>query len=202
MIKIYHSKRARSARVIWLLEELGVPYELHLVEFKPEVLKSPEHMAIHPLGQLPVVETDGVRFIESGAQVQYLLEKYAQGRLEPKLGTPERALYLQWFHFGEASVAAHVSEIVRQRFGRKPEEQVPQILEQGRERLRLSAGVVERMLSTQPYAAGSEFSAADIMLSYGFTMARIIRELPDEFTQIAAYLERLKQRPAYARAWS
>src|SRR4051812_37900841 len=78
MIKIYHAERARGARVIWLLEELGVPYEVEPLEFKDEVLKSPEHMARHPLGQLPVVETDGVRFFESGAQVQYFLEKYGQ----------------------------------------------------------------------------------------------------------------------------
>lgn len=201
MINIYHAKRARSARVIWLLEELGVPYELQLVEFKPEVLKSPEHMAIHPLGQLPVVETDGVRFIESGAHVQYLLEKYGQGRLEPKVGTKERALYLQWFHFGEASLASQVSEIVRQRFGRPPEEQVPEILSQARERLRAAAGVVDRALAVQPYAAGSEFSAADIMLSYGLVMAKITRELPDDFSHVAAYLDRLKERPAYERAW-
>jgi glutathione S-transferase len=202
MIKIYHAKRARSARVIWLLEELGVPYELSVLDFKPEVLKSPEHLARHPLGQLPVVEVDGVRFFESGAHVQYFLERYGQGRLEPAVGTPERALYLQWFHYGEASLATHVSHIVRQRFGRPPEQQVPAALAEYRASLLAAVEVVERALDGKPYICGTEFSAADIMVSYGLIMSRIIRELPEQFTNVAAYLERLKQRPSYAKAWA
>ena len=202
MITIYHAKRARSARVMWLLEELGVPYQLAVMEFKPEVLKSPEHLARHPLGQLPVLEVDGVRFFESGAHVQFLLERYGQGRLEPKPGSPGRAEYLQWFHFGEASLAVHVSNIVRQRFGRPPEEQVPAVLEEYRRYFLAAAEVVERALDGRSYICGQDFSAADIMLSYGLIMARIVRELPERFTGIAAYLERLKQRPSYAKAWS
>ena len=202
MIKIYHAKRARSARVIWLLEELGVPYELSVLEFKAEVLKSPEHLARHPLGQLPVVEVDGVRFIESGAHVQFLLEQHGQGRLEPQPGGAARALYLQWFHFGEASLAVHVSGIVRQRFGRPPEELVPAALEESRRSLSAAAEVVERALEGKRFICGEEFSAADIMVSYGLIMARIVRELPERFSNIAAYLERLKERPSYAKAWS
>jgi glutathione S-transferase len=202
MIEIYHAKRARSARVIWLLEELGVPYALRVLEFKPEVLKSPEHLARHPLGQLPVIEVDGVRFFESGAHVQFLLERYGQGRLEPAPGTPARAEYLQWFHFGEASLAVHVSSIVRQRFNRPAEQQVPAALEEYRHSFVAAAEVVEQALADRQYICGDEFSAADIMVSYGLTMSRIIRELPERLTHIAAYLERLKQRPSYAKAWS
>jgi glutathione S-transferase len=202
VIKIHHAKLARGARVIWLLEELGVPYEIVPVEFKPEVLKSAAHLAVHPLGQLPVVETDGVRFIESGAQVQYLLEKYGQGRLEPKPGGAERALYLQWFHYGEASLAIHISQIVRQRFGRPPEQQSQDVLTDGRERLAAAAAVVNRELADRPYICGNDFTAADIMVSYGLTMARIVRELPTDLTNVASYIERLKARPGYARAWS
>lgn len=202
MIKIYHAKRARSARVIWLLEELGVPYELTVLEFKPEVLKSPEHLARHPLGQLPVIEVDGVRFFESGAHVQFLLERHGQGRLEPAHDTPARAEYLQWFHFGEASLATHVSSIVRQRFGRPAEQQVPAALEEYRRSFAAAAEVVEHALAGRPYICGDQFSAADIMVSYGLIMSRIIRELPERMTNIAAYLERLKERPSYAKAWS
>ena len=202
MIKIYHAKRARSARVIWLLEELSVPYELSVMDFKPEVLQSPEHLARHPLGQLPVVEVDGVRFFESGAQLQFLLERFGQGRLEPALGSAERALYLQWFHYGESSLAAHVSQIVRQRFGRPAAEQVPAALEEYRRCFLNAAKVVERELQNKAYICGADFTAADIMLSYGLIMARITRELPESFTNIAAYLDRLKQRPSYTIAWS
>jgi glutathione S-transferase len=207
MITIYHAKRARSARVIWLLEELGVPYALEPIEFKAEVLRSPAYLRLHPLGLLPVVKETGadaseVTFFESGAIVQYLLEKHGQGRLEPKPGCAERALYLQWFHFGEASLAAHTTQIVRQRFGVPAEAQSAAILEDGRARLRAALSVVEHTLSDRPYICGAEFSAADIMISYGIVMARVVRELPPEFVGVAAYLDRLKERPAYAKAWA
>jgi glutathione S-transferase len=172
------------------------------MEFKPEVLKSPEHLARHPLGQLPVVEVDGVRFFESGAHLQFLLERYGQGRLEPSPGSAERALYLQWFHYGEASLAVYLSQIVRQRFGRPPEQLVPAALEEFRRTFVNAGEVVERELASKPYICGDDFTAADIMVAYGLIMARIIRELPDTWTNIAAYLERLKQRPSYAKAWS
>jgi glutathione S-transferase len=164
-------------------------------------LKSPEHLERHPLGQLPVVETDGVRFIESGAHVQYLLERYGEGRLEPQPGTTERAAYLQWFHFGEATLAQPLSQIVKQRFGRPPEQLNPGALAEARASFAAAAQVVERALAHAPYICG-EFSAADIMVSYGPIMARITRELPDNLPNMSAYLERLKARPAYARAWS
>jgi glutathione S-transferase len=201
-IKIYHSRRARSARVIWLLEELGVPYELETLEFKPEVLKSPAYLQVHPLGQLPAIRDGEIGMFESGAILQYLLEKYGAGRLEPALGTPERASYLQWFHFGEAGLASHVSAIVQQRFSAPPSAATEPILAFARTRLHAALAVVDGALAGREYISGEAFSAADIMVSYGIVMARIIRELPEQFSHVAAYFERLKQRPAYARAWA
>jgi glutathione S-transferase len=202
MLKIYHAKRARSARVIWLLEELGdVPYSVEVLEFKTEVLRAPEHLERHPLGLLPVLDDGQERMFESGAMLQYLLEKHGRGRLEPQPAAAGRAEYLQWFHFGEAGIAAHVSDIVRQRFG-VPKVKSDEVLADARARFADAAAVVERALTGREYICGDSFSAADIMLSYGFVMARVTRELPAELIQIAAYLERLKQRPAYAKAWA
>jgi glutathione S-transferase len=202
VIKIVHAKRARSARIIWLLEELGVPYELETVEFTSEYLGSQTHRALHPLGQLPVVFDDGVKMIESGAIVEYLLEKHGQGRLAPPAGTPERAAYLQWFHYGEASLARFTSEIVRNRFGRTEAERVPAIADDNRVRLHQSIAFVDAELASRPYIAGSDFTAADIMVSYGMIMAKVVRELPAEVPNVTRYLERLKERPAYAKAWA
>ena len=202
MIKIYHARRARSARVIWLLEELGVSYELEPLEFKLEVLRSPEYRQKHPLGLVPVVEVDGQRIIESGAILEFLLEKHGAGRLAPPPATAERAEYLQWFHFGEASLAAHVSDITRQRFGAGSANPSADILAQARERMTDSLRLVEHTLNGREYICGAAFSAADIMVSYGIVMARILRELPAELPNVTAYLERLKGRPAYARAWA
>jgi glutathione S-transferase len=202
MLKIYHAKRARSARVIWLLEELGdVPYSLEVLEFKPEVLRAPDHLARHPLGLVPVMDDGPERIIESGAILQYLLEKHGRGRLEPQPGAAGRAAFLQWFHFGEVSLAAHVSDIVRQRFG-LPKVKSDDVLANARAQFLDSAAVVDRALAGREYICGDSFSAADIMLSYGFIMARITRELPAELSQVAAYLERLKVRPAYVKAWA
>lgn len=203
MLKIYHSRRARSARVIWLMEELGVPYQLEALDFSPATLKSPEYLELHPLGQIPVIQEDGITMFESGAILEYLLEKHGQGRLAPAPATRERAEYLQWFHYGEASLARHTSDIVRQRFA--ADAQAPEsaaILARARTRFAESLAVVDRALTGRDFICGAGFSAADIMIAYGIVMGKIIRELPPELANVATYLERLKQRPAYERAWS
>ena len=201
MIKIYHSKRARSARIIWLLEELGVPYELEVLEFKLEVLQSPAYLEVQPLGQIPAIRDGELTMFESGAILEYLLEKYGQGRLAPQPGAAGRGEYLQWFHFGEVSLAVHVSQIVRERFGVYSAHPSDAVIERARGRLSASLAVIDRVLSRRAFVCGDTFTAADIMVSYGITMARIIRELPAEFANLAPYLERLKLRPAYDKAW-
>ena len=202
MIKVYHSRRARSARVIWLLEELSVPYEVELLEFKREALQSPEYLKVQPLGQIPAIRDGEVTMFESGAIVQYLLEQHGEGRLAPLPGSAGRPEYLQWFHFGEASLAIYVSLIVRERFGEGSAAPNEYTLGRARTRLHASLALVDRVLDQRPFICGDTFTAADIMLSYGMVMSRIVRELPAEFTHVAKYLERLKQRPAYAKAWS
>lgn len=202
MLKIHHARRARSARVIWLLEELSVPYELAPLEFKPEILKSPEYLALHPLGQIPVLEDGETTMFESGAILQYLLEKYGEGRLEPAVGSSGRAHYLQWFHYGEASVARHLSDIVRHRFSLPEEQRNVAFLAEARGRFRETLSVADRALEGRKYMLGDAFTAADIMIAYGIVMGRITKELPPEFGNIAAYLGRLQERPAYEKAWA
>jgi glutathione S-transferase len=188
--------------VIWTLEELGVPYSLEPLEFTTEALRSPSYLKLHPLGQVPVIEDGGLVMIESGAIVEYILEEYGEGRLAPAPRTAQRPVYLQWFHFGETVVARHVGEIVRNRFGKTPETRVEAIVTEARERLREAFLVVDRALSGKAFIVGDDFTAADIMLSYGITMAKIVGELPKDLANVGAYLERLKGRPAYARAWA
>jgi glutathione S-transferase len=202
MLKIHHARRARSARVIWLLEELSVPYELAPLEFKPAVLKSPEYKALHPLGQVPVVQDEGITMFESGAILEYLLEKYGQGRLAPAVLSPDRAMYLQWFHYGEASLARHIGDIVRHRFGLPEEQRNLAFLEEARGRFRDALAVVDHALAGKEYMLGEAFTAADIMIAYGIVMGKITKELPAEFANVGAYLVRLQGRPAYDRAWA
>jgi glutathione S-transferase len=202
MIKVHHARRARSARVIWLLEELGVPYEVKQLDFSPAALQTPEHLHLHPLGQLPVIEDGGVTMIESGAILEYLLERYGNGRLAPAPGSPERPIYLQWFHYGEASLARYVSDIVRSRFGMPESVRCAEYTPFARDRYRAALAPVDEALASREFITGKDFSAADIMLSYGMIMGKITGELPADFTNVAAYMKRLKERPAYAKAWS
>src|SRR5258708_7335758 len=202
MVKIHHSRRARSVRIIWLLEELGVSYELERIEFKRETLRSPEYLKLHPLGQIPVVQDGDLTMFESGAIVEYLLEKYGEGRLAPAPGTRQRGEYLQWFHFGEAGPAHHMSEIVRQRFGKSEAERTPQIVTDSRERLRETLAVIERALDGRSYILGADLTAADIMIAYPIVISKIVGELPTDLPNIAAYIGRLKERTAYQRAWA
>jgi glutathione S-transferase len=200
VIKVYHSRHARSARVLWLLEELGLPYQVVPLEFGSGALQSAEHLARHPLGRVPVIEDGAQTLFESGAIVEYLLDSYGEGRLAPEPKAPARAEYLQWFHYGEATVAGYLSEIVRYRF--RETDTPALVLDRSRERFARAVAVVERVLGERPYICGTEFSAADIMVSYGVSVARIIRELPAELVNVRAYLDRLKQRPGYQRAWA
>jgi glutathione S-transferase len=202
MIKIHHARPSRGARVVWLCEELGVPYEIVPHEFNRSELQNPAYLALQPLGQLPAIEDGDVRMFESGAILGYLLEKYGQGRLAPAPGTRERAEYLQWFHFGEASLAVHVTTIVRHRFGRSEERRLEGAVTEGRERAKLGIEVVERALHGRAYILGDDFTAADIMVSYGIVMANFIGELPDGLENVRAYMARLKERPAYGPAWA
>ncbi len=95
MIKLYHSPRTRSVRIYWLLEEPGLPYELKTVDFTPETLKSSEYLQVNPLGKVPSIQDNGLTMFESGAILEYILEKYGKGRLAPAPGAPARGPFLQ-----------------------------------------------------------------------------------------------------------
>jgi len=110
VIKLYHSPRSRSVRVRWLLEELGLPYELVQRAYKPPALPFAQDS---PMGKFPALEDGPVVMIESGAIVEYLLEQYGAGRLGPRAGEPGRAAFLQWLHFAEATLLPPVLEILR-----------------------------------------------------------------------------------------
>jgi glutathione S-transferase len=202
MIKVHHARRARSARVLWLLEELGVPYEVQPLEFSPAALQTPEYLQLHPLGLVPVIEEGGMRMFESGAILEYLLERHGNGRLAPPPGSPARPAYLQWFHYGEATLARYISDIVRSRFGMPESVRCAEYTPFARGRYKSALAPVNEVLGKQEYIAGAEFTAADIMVSYGIVMGKITGELPAEFANLPAYLGRLKARSAYAKAWA
>jgi glutathione S-transferase len=200
-MKLHHVQGSRSCRVRWLLEELGLDYALETYSLADGTLKGAAYRAKNPLGLVPTLEDGGVVLFESGAILQYLLERYGEGRLEPEIGTPERARYLQWFHWGEATMMPPLGDIMRQRFLLPEEKRSEAGLEDARKRLSKCLGALAAEVEEGGFVAGSEFSAADIMMAYGPHLARMVGELPDEPKAVHDYLARVGARPAFERAF-
>ena len=114
MLKVHFVAGTRSGRVIWLLEELGLPYEVNIMPFTKEGLKSDEHRSRHALGRVPVLEDNEVSIFESGAIIQYILERHKDGGLKPDTNSVEFPYYLQWFHYCEGMVMPPMNQVVVQ----------------------------------------------------------------------------------------
>jgi len=199
-MKLYHVPGSRSARVLWLLLELDLPHEVERLSMADGSLRSPEYRAIHPLGRVPALEDEGTTFYESGAIVQYLLERYGQGRLEPPVGSPDRARYLQWFHWGEATLLPPIVTMNAHRFALPEKDRSEKAIDVAQRQLARILGVLERALEGRSYLVGDHFTAADLMVGYGVTLAKLVGELPDDLPAVQAWLAELAARPAYAAA--
>jgi glutathione S-transferase len=197
MITLYHVPWSRSLRVRWLLEELGLPHQLVTRSFAE--LRQPEHLALHPLGKVPVLRDDGLVLFESGAILQHLLERYGEGRLEPKPGTPERSLHWQWFHFAEASVTPPLGLVVRHTSLLPEAERIPAVVEFARRGAGDALGVVERALAGRSWLL-PEFGAADVMMGYSVKLASLLGLIGAATPNLRAYLARCEERPAWRRA--
>jgi len=205
MIRIYHAPGTRSVRVIWLCEELGVPYEIVPVDFSPAYRASAEWRKLNPVGKVPVmIDPDfpagPITMFESGAMVEFVLDHYGEGRLRPPARSAEHAMYLQWTWFAEATFARPLGEIVNHRRAFADDGQIPAVVEEMTNRARLCLDALEDALDDRPYLLGDEFSAADIMMGYTLLIARMFRLLGDQHPNVAAYFTRLSERPGYQRA--
>jgi glutathione S-transferase len=199
MITVYHAPRSRSVRVRWLLEELGLPYELHTLAF-PEGLRAPEYRKVNPLARVPAIRDGDVTMVESGAILEYLLERYGEGRLAPRPGAPERPAYLQWFHCGEATMLPPLSDFVQHSFLRPEAERIAGLVPDAQRRAAETLGVLEAHLAGGDHVAGRDFTAADIMVGYACGLAKLLGFLAAGYPGINDYLARLEARPAFQRA--
>jgi glutathione S-transferase len=199
MLKLYHAQLTRSIRIIWLLEELGIPYELATVAFKP-----PRHSFEQdtPTGKFPALDDDGQVLFESGAIVEYVIEKYGKGRLAPAIGSPDRGPYLQWLHFAEATAFPPIGDIARHSMFLPEAERIPQVAADGRVRAKNALDVLERGLAGKDYIVGKELTGADVMMGYFLMAARMLGCVGAEHPNVAAYWERLAARPAFQKALS
>jgi glutathione S-transferase len=200
MLTVHHLGRSQSERIVWLCEELGLDYELKRYERDPVTrLAPPEYNALHPIGTAPVI-TDGRLVLgESGAIIEYIIAKYGGGRLGRQKGHPEFADYLYWLHFANGSFQALLHRtLVARRLEPPPGHRVPVDLQK---RLDRALDYVNRRLGEADYLAGSELTAADIMIVFSLTTMRSFTSYDLEpYAHILAYLKRIAAREAYQRA--
>ena len=198
MLRIHHVPATRGFRVIWLCEELDIPYEIVPVDFSRRYRASAEWRAMNPVGKVPVMTAGDMTMFESGAMVQHVLDRHGGGRLEPARGTREHALYLQWSWFAEATFTRPLGEIVnhRREFGDRA---IPEVIEEMEARARMCLDAVDREMHGKDYLVG-DFTAADIMM--GYALRSCLRLLPDDSlpADAGAYWERLTARDAYRAA--
>ena len=212
MIVVHHLNNSRSQRVLWLLEELGLEYEIKRYQRDPAtMLAPPELRAVHPLGKAPVISDGDLTLAESGAIIEYLAGKYGGGRLVPPAGTPERVRYSYWMHYAEGSLMPPL--LLKLVFDRMARDPMPMFV---RPVARIIAGRVresfvdpqiarhldylEEELGKQLWFAGGEFSAADIQMSFPLEAASVRAGLNQSRPRLWSFLQRIHERPAYQRA--
>ncbi|MDC0071700.1 glutathione S-transferase family protein [Gammaproteobacteria bacterium] len=199
MLKLHFAPNSRAGRVLWLLEELGLPYELNNMAFHPKDLKSDEHRARHPLGRVPVLEDDGVQIWESGAIIDYILERHKNGGLKPNSDSDNFAKYLQWFHYCEGMVMPSMNTIVVHTIILPEERRDETVLGQAQRLLTRALEPVNEALEGKDYLIG-DFSGADFMLGHSCFMSNNLGCVSDEMINIKAYVQRVSERPAFIKA--
>lgn len=196
MIQLWHAPLSRSVRVVWLLEELGVPYQL---EALPLIAATTPFSQPTPTGKVPTLVDEGLVMFESIAIMEYILDRYGAGRLSPPRGTPAWGLFLQWLHYAESTAFPPLGYLARHTFALPEAERIP---ESAAENRTLAARVLEppeRVLSASAHLLGADFSAADVAMGYTAVVARALGLL-DPFPHLTEYVARLAERPAFHRA--
>jgi len=212
MITVHHLNNSRSQRVLWLLEELGLEYEVMRYERDAKtMLAPPELKKVHPLGKSPVIEDGANTIAESGAIVEYLATRYGGGRLVPAEGTPERLRFTYWMHYAEGSAMPPL--LLKLVFNRIETAPMPFFVRPiaraiaGRAKagfiepnIRAHLDFMEAELSGSQWFAGPAFSAADVQMSFPLEAAAARGGLDGSRPGLTSFLERIHDRPAYARA--
>ncbi|HEY5107139.1 MAG TPA: glutathione S-transferase [Caulobacteraceae bacterium] len=197
MVVAHHLNNSRSQRILWLLEELGVPYEIKFYQRDATTnLAPPELKAVHPLGKSPVI-TDGRHTIaESGAIVDYLIRTYGAGRLAPGADSPEREAYLEWLHYAEGSA---MLPLMLQLYTMRLGEAGAPLKDRIDGEIDNHLGYVDQALAGHDYLLDDSFSGADVQMSFVGEVGRAFGRLA-KFPNIAAWVERLHARPAFKKA--
>ena len=212
MIIVHHLNNSRSQRVLWLLEELGVPYEIKKYERDAKtMLAPPELQKVHPLGKSPVITDGDVTVAESGAIIEYLVERYGNGRLAPAIGTLERLRWRYWMHFAEGSAMPPLLlKLIFDKVASAPMPFFVKPIARGisakvqsmmvTPNLKRQLDFMEGELAKSEWFVGNEFSAADVQMSFPIEAAAQRAGLDASRPKLMNWLKRIHARPAYRRA--
>lgn len=212
MLTLHHLENSRSQRILWLLEELGIEYKVKKYKRDKETqLAPPEMVKVHPLGKSPVVTDDELTVAESGAIIEYLLGNYGDGNLVPAEGTPERLAYTYWMHYAEGSLMPFmVLSLIMNKIETAPMPFFIRPVAKGivgkvksgylDTNVQRNLEFLESTLENSSWFCGEEFTAADIQMSFPVEAAEVRANLDSNYPQLAGYLARIRQRPAYQAA--
>ena len=195
-MRLHHQPRSRSTRVLWLLEELDVPFDLTVMSREDK--QTPAYLALHPLGRSPVLEEDGGPVFESAGLILHLADQHLDAGLIAPLGSHERALQYQWCFFGMTDMEGALVDIARQLWKSSGEPDAT-IIESATARFVRTASVVEQLLGGADYLVGNTFSVADVVVGSVLAFARTA-ELTEIPAEVVPYVDRLEARPARQRA--
>ena len=199
MIIVHHLNNSRSQRVLWLLEELGIEYEIKFYERDPKTMMAPESLRqVHPLGKSPVITDGDLTIAESGAIIEYLIERYGNGRLVPASGTSEHLRYKYWLHYAEGSAMPPlVMRLILNNFGAGDSSVVSGFVAP---QIKLHFDYIEDELRKNTWFVGNEFTAADIQMSFPLEVVAALPEEVENRTKLKEFVERIHARPAYKTA--
>ena len=201
MLKVHFAPNSRAGRIIWLLEEFSLPYEVNTRALHPSDLKSDEHRKRHPLGRIPVLDDGDIRIYESGAIIEYIIERHKNGGLKPSIEDPNYPEFLQWFHYCEGMVMPPINTIVVQTILLPKDRRDDTALNQAQRLLTKSLAPVNEALDNKEYLIG-DFSAADIMLGHACYMSNRMGCVTDEMVNLKNYVVNISNRPAFKIAIS
>ena len=199
MLKVHFAPNSRAGRIIWLLEELELPYEVNKMAFHPKDLKTEEHRKRHPLGRIPVLDDGDIRIYESGAIVEYIIERHKNGGLKPDIHSDEFPQYLQWFHYCEGMVMPPINTIVVQTILLPEERRDEKVLKQAKNLLTKALIPVDENLENKKFLIG-DFSGADIMLGHACFMSNMMGCVTDNMVNLKEYVNLISERPSFKTA--
>jgi len=212
MITVHHLENSRSQRILWLLEELGIDYEIkHYQRDKKTGLAPAELFEVHPLGKSPVITDDKLTIAESGLIIEYLIETYGNGELMPARGTPENLEYRYWLHYAEGTfMTLMIITLVLNRIESAPQpffikpvtKSIAQKAKAGYSgpNIKLNLDYLENVLQNSKWFCGDSMSGADIMMSFPIEAAAVRTDLKANYPALAEFHRRIKRLPAYERA--